>query len=192
VKKGDLIIIPTDTVYGFAAMLHDEVALEKLYQIMGSEQSRQIPILISKMSHLAGIAETTVLSRKIMKTFWPGPLTMVMRTTEEFYAKTGERTIAARMPDHQLAKQLLTTYGVLRSTSLNKNDEQPLKDFNQIKALYGSNVSEIYEQKFNQTDLSSTVIDMTGSSYVVIREGNIKKEDLDLELKNFMEFLNKN
>jgi L-threonylcarbamoyladenylate synthase len=115
-----------------------------------------------------------------------------MRTTEEFYEKTGERTIAVRMPNHKIALKLISEYGVLRSTSLNKSGDQPLKDIKQINELFGSKVSKIHEQTYNQSDLSSTVIDMTGNAYVVLREGNIKKEDLDLELKEFVDFLNRN
>jgi len=189
-KKGDLIIIPTDTVYGLAGMLHDQEALAKIYTIKGREQSQQIPILISKMSDLTGIAETTILSRKVMKSFWPGPLTIVMRTTEEFYHLTGERTIAARMPNHDVAQGLLKEYGVLRAASLHKNGEQPIDNFKQIKETFSPFVSKIYEQKYNQIDLSSTVLDMTGDSYIILREGNIKKEDLDLVLKDFIEFFN--
>ena len=62
-KNGDLIIIPTDTVYGLAARLYDDEALEKIYQLKGRDKSKPIPILCSKMSDLLTIAETTDLGR---------------------------------------------------------------------------------------------------------------------------------
>jgi L-threonylcarbamoyladenylate synthase len=191
-KKGDLIIVPTDTVYELATMLHDQEGLTKLYELNGSERSKQIPILVSKMSDLIGVVETTLLSRKIMKAFWPGPLTLVLRTTDEFYEKTGERTLSVRMPNHPIALNLLKTYGILRSVPLNQKSEQPIKEFKYIKDTYGPYVSEIHEQTYNQSTMSSSIVDLTGDAYVVLKEGNIKKEDLDIELKDFIDFLNKN
>lgn len=191
-KKGDLIIIPTDTVYELAAMLHDQEALTKMHELNGKERSTQIPILISKMSDLTGIVETTVLSRKIMKALWPGPLSLVLRTTDEFYEKTGERTLSVRMPNHPVALDLLKKYGVCRAVSIDLGGLQPNKQFKEIKKIYGPHVSHIHEQTFNQSTNTSSIVDLTGNSYVVIKEGNIKKEDLDIELKDFIDFLNKN
>lgn len=185
-KNGDLIIIPTDTVYGLAARLYDEAALEKIYQIKGREQSKQIPILCSKLSDLLPIAETNIVSRAIMKNLWPGALTIVMPTTKQFFEMTGEKTIAARIPNHPVALKLIEKYGVLRVTSLNKSGQPPMTDIRKIRQEFGPYVVEIHEQEFNQSDISSTVIDMSSGEVKILREGSITMDDLQKALKNIV------
>ena len=146
-KNGDLIIIPTDTVYGLAARLYDDEALEKIYKIKGRDKSKPIPILCSKMSDLLPIAETNIVSRAIMKNLWPGALTIVMPTTKQFFEMTGEKTIAARVPNHPVARELIEKYGVLRVSSLNKSGEQPMTDLRQIRNVFGPYVVEIQDRK---------------------------------------------
>lgn len=185
-KKGDLIIIPTDTVYGLAARLYDEEALEKIYSIKGREQSKQIPILCSKMGDLLTIAETNIVSRAIMTNLWPGPLTIVLPTTKQFFEMTGEKTIAARIPNHPEALALIEKYGVLRVTSVNKSGQKPLNDIRQIRQEFGPYVVEIHPQERRQSDISSTVIDLTGKEMKILREGTITLDDLQKALGNLM------
>jgi L-threonylcarbamoyladenylate synthase len=185
-KNGDLIIIPTDTVYGLAARLYDDEALEKIYQIKGMDKSEPIPILCSKMSDLLTIAETTVVTRAIMKNLWPGALTIVMPTTKQFFEMTGEKTIAARMPNHPVALEMIEKHGVLRVTSLNKNGELPMTDIRMIRREFGPYVVEIHPQEFDQSDLTSTILDMSSNEVKILREGTITLDDLQKAIKNIM------
>ena len=185
-KNGDLIIIPTDTVYGLAARLYDDEALEKIYQLKGRDKSKPIPILCSKMSDLLTIAETNIVSRAIMKNLWPGALTIVMPTTKQFFEMTGEKTIAARIPNSPTAIELIEKYGVLRVTSLNKSGEAPLSDLRQIRNEFGPYVVEIHPQEFIQSDLESTVIDLSSNEVKILREGSITMDDLQKAVKNIV------
>jgi L-threonylcarbamoyladenylate synthase len=185
-KNGDLIIIPTDTVYGLAARLYDDEALEKIYQIKGRDKSKPIPILCSKMSDLLTIAETNIVSRAIMKNLWPGALTIVMPTTKQFFEMTGEKTIAARIPKNPTAIELIEKYGVLRVTSLNKSGEAPLSDLRQIRNEFGPYVVEIHPQEYTQSDLESTIIDLSNNEVKILREGSITMDDLQKALKNIL------
>jgi len=185
-KNGDLIIIPTDTVYGLAARLYDDEALEKIYQIKGRDKSKPIPILCSKMSDLLPIAETNIVSRAIMKNLWPGALTIVMPTTKQFFEMTGEKTIAARVPNHPVARELIEKYGVLRVSSLNKSGQEPMTDLRQIRNVFGPYVVEIHPQEFDQSDISSTIIDLTTNEVKILREGTITMDDLQNALKNIV------
>ena len=185
-KNGDLIIIPTDTVYGLAARLYDDEALEKIYQLKGRDKSKPIPILCSKMSDLLTIAETNIVSRAIMKNLWPGALTIVMPTTKQFFEMTGEKTIAARIPNNPTAIELIEKYGVLRVTSLNKSGEAPLSDLRQIRNEFGPYVVEIHPQEFIQSDIESTVIDLSSNEVKILREGSITMDDLQNAVKNIV------
>ncbi len=181
-KNGELIILPTDTVYGLAAKLYDKEALEKIYQLKGREQSKQIPILCAKIEDLDEIAIISDDAKKLMLAFWPGAITFVLSTTQTFYEKTGEKTIAARIPNHKLALRLIETYGVLRATSLNKSGEPPMDDMNQIINIFGSDVHEIYEQNETPSHVSSTVIDVSGEGFKMLRAGTITERDIQAVL----------
>ena len=108
--EGDLIILPTDTVYGLAAKLYDVKALEKIYKIKGKKQSKQIPVLISQVNQLKDICVMSKFATELMKKYWPGALTMVLKTTHEYFEKTKEETLAVRMPKHPVTVKLLDTY----------------------------------------------------------------------------------
>ncbi|MCD4826672.1 MAG: threonylcarbamoyl-AMP synthase [Acholeplasmataceae bacterium] len=178
-NKGDLIVIPTDTVYGLAAKLYDDEALLKIYEIKGREQSKKIPLLISHIDQLKDVCVTSDLSLKLMNTYWPGALTIVLNTTPIFKSKTGEETIAVRMPKHPTALKLIDTYGILRVTSLNKSGEEPLSNIKDINKIFGNFVNEIYPHgDIDKSHVSSTVVDLTTDEIKILRQGDIKLEDL--------------
>lgn len=178
-RNGELIIIPTDTVYGLAAKLYDQKALEKIYQLKGRELSKQIPLLCHKISDLDHIAIVDENARKLMEFFWPGQITFVLSTKPEFYEKTHESTIACRIPNHPLALSIIKKYGVLRTTSLNKSEEPPLEDFSEIVYKFGTDVAEIYKQNIEPSRLSSTVVDLSKGEINILRQGTITIEDIN-------------
>lgn len=183
---GDLIVIPTDTVYGLAAKLYDDKALKKIYQIKGRDESKHIPVLISKIEQLKDVCDMTKLSQAYMKKYWPGPLTIILKTTDAFRQKTGEETIAVRMPNHPVALKLIDINGPLRVTSLNKSDEKPLTSLKEIEKRFGSLVKEIYPQgNIIKSDVSSTIIDLTSRKIKIVRQGEISDAEI-LALKDNM------
>ncbi len=176
---GDVIIIPTDTVYGLAAKLYDEKALNKIYQIKGRDQIKQIPILVSKVEQLKDICEMSKLSLMFIKKYWPGALTLVLKTTPEFKLKTGEETVAVRMPKHPVALKLIDMNGALRVTSLNRSDEKPLSNLKEIEKRFGLLVKDIYPQgNITKSDISSTILDLTSKKIKIIRQGEISENEI--------------
>lgn len=189
-NKGDLIIIPTDTVYGLAARLYDEEGLEKIYELKGRDLSKQIPILISSINQLDDIAVYDDFAKRVMEIFWPGPLTIVLPTTELFKVRTGEDTIAVRMPNHSKALSIIDQSGVLRVTSLNKSGEPPLENQKMIMDMFGSKVRAVFWQSenFKPSNMSSTVAKIDGYDVEILREGSITKEDILSLRANKIEF----
>ena len=176
-KQGELIIMPTDTVYGLCAKLHDQEALQKIYHLKGREQTKQIPILLPSIESAKDIAVISAEAKTIMQSFWPGALTIVLKTTDAFKAMTGEETIALRIPNHPLALKLLEANGPLRATSVNKSGQAPLSDIHEIRATFGHDINQIYEQTEKASQISSTVIDLT-SDLKILRQGTITEKDL--------------
>lgn len=179
-NQGDLIVIPTDTVYGLAAQLYDNEALNKIYEIKGREQSKKIPLLISNVDQLKDVCILNEISLKLIEKYWPGPLTIVLKTTTSFNSKTGEETIAVRMPKHPTALKLIEENGVLRVTSLNKSGEEPLTNIDKIKEIFGKYIKDIYPHGIiAKSNVSSTVIDLTTNEIKILRQGDIKFSDLN-------------
>lgn len=177
-KKGELIIMPTDTVYGLCAMLYDQEALEKIYVLKGREQSKQIPILLSSIGEAKEIAIVSKEAEFIMERYWPGKLTIVLKATDLYKDKTSENTVALRIPNHPVALNLLKKYGPMRATSVNLSGQKPLTEIYEIKRAFGHSVKEIYEQHQKTSNVSSTVIDLTSKMHV-LREGAITLRELE-------------
>ena len=178
-KNGDLIVIPTDTVYGLAAKLHDLEALDKIYEIKGRDFSKQIPILISDRASLSDMVKMTPLALELTRNLWPGPLTIVFETKPQFFKLTGEKTVAIRLPNHPIACEIIDEFGPLRVTSVNKSGQPPLTHIDDIKREFGPYLSKIYEQDREPSNLSSTVIDITGSEIKILRRGIVTEEDIE-------------
>lgn len=178
-KNGDLIVIPTDTVYGLAAKLHDLEALDKIYELKGRDQLKQIPILISRKSSLVDMVKMDAMAAELTKNLWPGPITFVFKTKPKFFALTGEKTVAIRMPNHPKALEIIEKNGPLRVTSLNISGEIPLTDLDEIKRQFGPYVVEIFEQDRDPSNLSSTVVDLTTPELKILRRGIVTEEDIE-------------
>ncbi len=178
-NKGDVLIIPTDTVYGLATRLFDDEGLKKIYELKGRDLQKQIPILISSIDQLEGVCEYDDFTRKVMETFWPGPLTLILKTTDKFKQSTAEDTIAVRMPNHSKALFIIEQMGILRVTSLNKSGEPPLDDHKEIKKVFGPHVRAIFWQtKTDKPKLASTVARVENYQVDILREGVISAEDI--------------
>lgn len=184
-NRGDVIIFPTDTIYGIGCKLYDKMALDKIFTIKQRDPEKHIPILISQVIDLIPIAKYDFRTLLIMQKFWPGPLTIVLETTLDFYEKTGEDTIAVRIPNHDLALDLIEQNGPLRTTSVNISGQPPLNTYKEINDKFSKKVTKIYgEHVEDYIGVASTIVDATVSGQLtLIREGAILFSDI-LEVYN--------
>ncbi len=179
-KRGDVIIFPTDTIYGIGCKLYDKNALDKIFTIKKRDPEKHIPILIGQIIDLIPIAKYDFNTLRVMQTFWPGPLTIVLETTIDFYEKTGEDTIAVRIPNHDLALELISQNGPLRTTSVNISGQAPLNTYLEVNEQFGKKVTKVYgEHVEDYIGVASTVVDATvPSNLKLIREGAISFDDI--------------
>ena len=176
-KQGDIIIIPTDTVFGLAARLYDEVALERIYRLKGREQSKQIPVLVASADDVKAFAETDDRFRRLARAFWPGPLSIVLPTTAGHMEKTGERTVAVRMPADPVALDLLRSVGPLRATSLNKSGEPPVVSYEDAIKRFADKVDHVHGSSGTvMSETASTVIAFDGDEVRILRQGAITQD----------------
>src|SRR3990172_7131733 len=112
-KQGEIICYPTDTVYGIGAAATNDAAVRRLYAVKGRPLSKPLPLLIRDSASASFVAEVTPLAHTLMTRFWPGALTIIMRKLPDFrsLALAGQDTVALRVPDHDLVRDIIRLLG---------------------------------------------------------------------------------
>ncbi len=179
-KKGNVIAIPTDTVYGIACLLDKETAIQEIYKIKERDSSKAIPLLIGEYEQIIcatdGISEQ---AQSLAKEFWPGPLTLVIPKRVELpEALTPYATVGIRMPDHTWLRNLIKKVGVLAATSANiSGGENPRTAKDVLKQLDGR-IPLIIDGGTCEGGIPSTVVDCSKGAIKILRIGGISEEDI--------------
>ncbi|WP_285725321.1 L-threonylcarbamoyladenylate synthase [Psychromicrobium xiongbiense] len=186
IDSKQVIVMPTDTVYGIAADAFSPVAVATLLAAKGRGRSMPPPVLIQRLQTLDGLAtEISDDARKLADTFWPGGLTLIFHAQPSLDWDLGDAkgTVALRMPDDALALDLLTLTGPLAVSSANRTGQPTPATVQGTKEQLGD-VVEVYlgegERPRSQEDaggdvqsLPSTIVDATVSPLRVVRAGAI-------------------
>ena len=167
--RGELVAFPTDTVYGLAAG-HDHV--RKLYGAKDRPKEKRIPVLLSDASNLEASAQVTPAARALAERFWPGPLTIVLVAPRR-------GTLAFRVPDHPLARRLISASGGgLPVTSANRSGQPDSRTAQEVIAQLDGRISLVLDGGPTTGGLSSTIVDCTTQDVKVLREGAISTEEI--------------
>jgi len=176
---GGLVIIPTETVYGIAACALDKKAVERLYKIKNRPLNKPFSILIAQRAKVQELAtQIPVAAYKLMDKFWPGPLTVVLKSA-------GQGTVGLRMPDNVVALAIAIASGIpLACPSANISDRPAPVNFEQaIKDLDGL-VDLGIDAGAAKLGLESTVVDLTVEPFRIARSGAIKDEEIMAVIKS--------
>lgn len=172
----NVIIFPTDTVYGIGTGFLSKDGIRRIYEIKGRDFNKPLAILCSNINDLKDYAYINDKAIKLANNFWPGGLTLVLKSKPNYEALSGEKTIGVRMPNHKLALELLRKHGPLKTTSVNQSGEVPMNDYQLIYDRYHTLVDHIYENHEPLSEVSSTVVDLTLDEVKIIRLGYITLE----------------
>ena len=183
-NNGDVIIFPTDTVYGIGARINDLEALEKIYEIKKRPKDKRLAVLCAGVSDIEKIAYVNNDAIKLINEFMPGALTIILKSREEVRNEFIFETVAVRIPNHELALQILRENGAMATSSVNISGAKPMNDYVDIVKRFSNEVSCIYPNVLIPSRVSSTIIDLSSKECVLIREGNIKFSEI-------LKFLNK-
>lgn len=181
-RNGKLVAYPTDTVYGLGADPFNIKAVENLLKVKKRKRELGLPILVSNGSVARRIAEFTPEADLLSKNFWPGALTLVLKTRIKIpRIVTGNRdNIAVRMPAHKVPQLLaMCLGGVLIGTSANISGKPSAVNAEQVEEQIGKNVDMILDGGVASTDQPSTIIDLTQKPPVILREGRISRQSLE-------------
>ena len=175
-RRGELVVLPTDTVYGVGADAFAPDAVAAILAAKGRGREMPPPVLIPSVQTLDGLAtHVPVYARDLIRAFWPGPLTLVFVAQSSLMWDLGETngTVAVRMPKDDMALKLLDVIGPMAVTSANVSGQAPAKTILEAQAQLGSAVSVYLDAGPCSDSLPSTMLDCTGEAPVILRAGAV-------------------
>lgn len=181
-RNNHVIAAPTETVYGLMARWNSTLAREKIYRLKHRPTSKRLQMLVASMDNLKGYSlKNTDWIQAIAQKFWPGPLTLVFETQDD-------ETIGARIPRHPFVLELIRRLGEpLAATSANLSGQPPASTADDaVKALDGTPELLIDGGVVTVTGgTASTVASIVNRNLVILREGQITKDELLDTLSNY-------
>ena len=180
-RRGELVVLPTDTVYGIAAEAFDPVAVDGLLKAKGRGRDMPPPVLVGTVrAAMALVMDLADTGKDLIDEFWPGGLTIVCRSSPTLVWDLGETkgTVAVRMPLHHVALDLLKKTGPLAVSSANVSGQPPATTADEAMAQLGNSVSVYLDAGPCPGDVPSTIVDLTGSVPRLLRRGVISVERL--------------
>jgi tRNA threonylcarbamoyl adenosine modification protein (Sua5/YciO/YrdC/YwlC family) len=180
-RRGELVVLPTDTVYGVAADAFNPTAIAALLAAKGRGRDMPVPVLVSNMAMLDALVDAVPdLARNLVDEFWPGALTLVLKHTPHLSWDLGESlgTVAVRMPADPLALDLIGRTGPLGVSSANRSGHPPAVTMLDARLQLGASVAVYLDGGPRAEPVPSTIVDLTGGQPKILREGAIAAEAL--------------
>jgi tRNA threonylcarbamoyl adenosine modification protein (Sua5/YciO/YrdC/YwlC family) len=177
VKRGDLVVLPTDTVYGIGADAFKSWAVSAVLTAKGRDRGTPSPVLVGSRHTLDGLVFTlSTAARELAEAFWPGALTIIVEHAPSLDWDIGETggTVQVRMPLHPVALEVLRETGPMAVSSANKLGSAPAGTAAEARDQFGFSVSVYLEAGPCPPDaLPSSIVDLTGATPKLLRPGAI-------------------
>jgi len=181
IEAGDLVVLPTDTVYGIAADAFKADAVQRLLDAKGRGRDMPPPVLISVVESLDALAtDIPDAGRKLCEAFWPGPLTVICHAQGSLMWDLGDTqgTVALRVPDHENTRELLSRTGPLAVSSANLSGQPAALDVYDAEAQLLDTVAVYLDGGVTTGAEPSTIVDLTGEVPHVVRIGALSLQQL--------------
>lgn len=178
--EGQLIVYPTETLYGLGTNPFDEDCVEKIFSVKNRPKSMAISIAVPDIETLRGIAVLNLTAERICKTLLPGPLTLLLnkRSKVPDVLTAGSEKVGIRMPDHPLASNLLEFLGPMTCTSANLHGKAEPKRADIALEQLGESVSFYFDCGPCTYQRPSTIIDASEDSIKIIRKGVVPEAEI--------------
>jgi tRNA threonylcarbamoyl adenosine modification protein (Sua5/YciO/YrdC/YwlC family) len=176
VKRGDLVVLPTDTLYGVGADAFKPWAVTALLDAKGRGRQMPPPVLVGSRATLDGLVfDLPIPARQLVEAFWPGALTVIVEHAPSLQWDLGDLngTVAVRMPLHPVALEVLRETGPMAVSSANKTGESPALTAEDARGQLGFAVSVYLEAGECADRTPSTIVDVTGDVPRLLRVGAI-------------------
>ena len=179
IKNGGVVIFPTDTVYGIGCDPYNKEAIQRIYKIKSRESAKQLPILAFSKKIVEKIVEFDRNSEKIAQKVWPGPLTLILKLTDEKIKSSLNMAgkIAVRVPNHQCTLELLKKCELVIGTSANISGTGPFKNPKECyENLHGYDV--FLDGGIITSNGESTIIEFEDGELKIHRQGVLTREEI--------------
>ncbi len=183
-KRGGLVVFPTDTVYGVGALAFDALAVESIYAAKDRPAEKAIPILIGGPEDLDKVtADIPPLAAKLAARFWPGALTLVVPKHPHLPDVVSTApTVGVRVPDHPLARALLRAAGPMAVTSANISGQVSPNTAEEVMRQLNGRIPLVLDGGETPGGVPSTVVNCLGTEPVILREGPVTLQDIQFVL----------
>lgn len=182
IAEGRVMVMPTDTVYGVCADAFDAYAVQRLLTAKHRGRDMPPPVLIGDEGVMAALAiDVPEAANQLVAAFWPGPLTIICRAQSSLRMDLGETngTIALRVPDNELAREVLRRTGPLAVSSANVSGQSPATTVREAADQLGVDVALYLDGGPTPGPVPSTIVDFTGyPEGRVVRQGIISLDEL--------------
>lgn len=186
-SRGSVIAIPTDTFYGLAADPFNLSAVDEIYRIKGRPETRALPILVRSLEQAMTLArEAPQNFLKLAQEFWPGALTLVVDAANRLPLKVTANTgkVALRWPKSEVARELIAEFdGPVTGTSANISGFPSCASAPQVMKQLGNRVPLVLDGGETGAMIGSTIVDLHGGGWKIIREGAIPLAQIEKALK---------
>lgn len=186
IGRGELVVLPTDTVYGVGADAFDPSAVTRLLGAKGRGREMPPPVLVGTKGTLEALAtRVPPYVAPLVEKFWPGALTIVCHQQPSLQWDLGETrgTVAVRMPDHDVARALLDRTGPLAVSSANTTGRPAATDADEAERMLGEDVAVIVDAGRSPGGEASSIVDVTGTRGRLLRRGALSLEQLNAALE---------
>lgn len=178
--NGELVVYPTDTLWGLGCDPFDEDAVARLMQLKGRRKGG-FSILVPSIDDLWWLAYRTPAAKRLAERFLPGPLTLVLRRRHAFpRAVTVGGTVGLRIPDHPVALALLRKAGPVIGTSANRHGDDVADSLTEVRAALGDGVH--YLDGEPPAGIGSTIVDLTREAPALVRDGALPWSEVEAAL----------
>lgn len=180
-NNDEVIALPTETVMGLAIKSSSISAYEKLIEVKNRPSNKAFPFIVSSIEEIEKYAVVDDLTSKIIKAYMPGPLTLILKKKSSVDSRiTNDKdTIAIRIPDDKTLLKIVKELGEpILLTSANKSGEPPCLNSEEVINVFKEEIPLIIKGKC-EYNLASTIIEINNKDVKIIREGIIKKEEIE-------------
>ena len=181
IKNHGVIAFPTETVMGLGVAFDDEMAYNKLNYVKNRPEDKPYTMMLYDKNDIQKYAYIDYKSQKIIAAFMPGPITLLLPAKEglPFWVTHGGNIIGLRVPDFDVALNVCkAAKKPLLVPSANKSGEKPAMTYQEVKAIFNDEIDYLVESDA-LGGLPSTIVDLTGDNYKIIRKGPISEEMID-------------
>ncbi|NLU67133.1 L-threonylcarbamoyladenylate synthase [Streptomyces sp. HNM0574] len=181
VRRGELVVLPTDTVYGIGADAFSPDAVGDLLEAKGRGRNMPSPVLVGSPSTLHGlVTDFSERAWDLVDAYWPGALTLVARQQPSLAWDLGDArgTVAVRMPLHPVALELLKEFGPMAVSSANLTGHPSPQDCDAAQDMLGDSVAVYLDGGPTPDNVPSSIVDVTGGTPVLLRAGALDADEL--------------